>query len=253
MCKSATNVHEDYLKNNYYNFNVRSEYSHTFAEKHNFHILAGMQIEDLKEAKFGLQRNGIMIASKPEINMTTGLENGTAVTPSLNGERNEWATVGVFGRLNYDYKGKYLLEANVRGDGSSRFRKGNQWKVFPSVSLGWNVAEESFFEGARGFMDMFKLRFSYGSLGNQNTDNWYYTFQTPSASPSGGGWLQNGVKPNVASAPGLVSETLTWETIETYNVGVDWGFLNNRLTGSFNWYIRNTKDMVGKRPRCLTS
>ena len=97
-------------------------------------------------------------------------------------------------------------------------------------------------------MNTFKLRLSYGSLGNQNTDNWYYTFQTLSASPSSGSWLQNGAKPNNASAPSLVSESLTWETIETYNIGVDWGFFNNRLTGSFNWYIRNTKDMVGKAP-----
>lgn len=245
---ATTHVHEDYQKNNYYNFNVRSEYSFSLEDKHNFHILAGMQIEDMKETKFGLQRSGIMINGKPQIDTTSGLENGTIVSPSVNGERNEWATVGIFGRLNYDYMGKYLLEANVRGDGSSRFRKGNQWKVFPSVSLGWNIAQEDFFEPARGIMNTFKLRLSYGSLGNQNTDNWYYTFQTLSVNPASGGWLQNGVKPNVASAPSLVSETLTWETIETYNAGVDWGFLNNRLTGSFNWYIRNTKDMVGRAP-----
>ena len=247
--RSATSyVHEDFLKENYYNFNVRTEYSFSLAEIHNFHIMGGMQIEDLKQTKFGLQRNGIMISTKPEVDITSGLENGEAVPPSVNGGRNEWATVGVFGRLNYDYKGKYLFEANVRGDGSSRFRKGNQWKVFPSVSLGWNISHEDFFESVRSIMNTFKLRLSYGSLGNQNTDNWYYTFQTLSASPSSGSWLQNGAKPNNASAPGLVSESLTWETIETYNIGVDWGFFNNRLTGSFNWYIRNTKDMVGKAP-----
>ena len=245
---ATSNVHEDYLKNNYYNFNARTEYAFSIAEKHNFSILGGMQIEDMKQTKFGMQRSGIMINGKPQINTTSGLENGTVVPPSVNGERNEWATVGVFGRLNYDYMGKYLLEANVRGDGSSRFRKGNQWKVFPSVSLGWNIAQEDFFESARNIMNTFKVRVSYGSLGNQNTDNWYYTFQTLSVSPSSGSWLQNGAKPNVASAPKLVSESLTWETIETYNAGLDWGFLNNRLTGSFNWYIRNTKDMVGKAP-----
>jgi TonB-linked SusC/RagA family outer membrane protein len=246
--KSTTNVHEDYLKNNYYNFNARTEYSFSLAEKHNFHILGGMQIENLKETKFGLQRSGILIAEKPEINMTTGLEGTTTVSPSVSGERNEWGTVGIFGRLNYDYDGKYLLEVNMCNDGSSRFRKGKQWKTFPSVSAGWNIARENFFEEAKNVVDMLKIRLSYGSLGNQNTDNWYYTFQTLSATPSGGTWLQNGVKPNVASAPGLVSETLTWETIETYNAGLDWGFLKNRLTGSFNWYIRNTKDMVGYAP-----
>uniref|UniRef100_UPI00359CB1BF SusC/RagA family TonB-linked outer membrane protein n=1 Tax=Bacteroides thetaiotaomicron TaxID=818 RepID=UPI00359CB1BF len=246
---SSSNVHEDYLKNNYYNFNVRSEYSFSLHEKHNFHLMGGMQIEDLKETKFGLQRSGLIIDGKPEINMTTGWQNGEAVTPDTNGERNQWATVGIFGRFNYDYKSRYLFEANVRGDGSSRFRKGHQWKVFPSFSLGWNLAEENFMKNTRSWLDMFKIRLSYGSLGNQNTDNWYYTYITMSASPTGSSWLQNGQKVPTATAPGLVSENLTWETIETYNVGVDWAFLSNRLTGSFNWYIRNTKDMVGKAPR----
>ena len=144
----TSNVHEDYL-NNYYNFNVRSEYSLSLAEKHNFHVMAGMQIEDLKETKFGLQRNGLIIDTKPEINMTTGTENGVAVTPDTNGERNEWATVGVFGRFNYDFLSRYLLEVNLRADGSSRFRKGHQWKTFPSFSVGWNVAEENFMKDTR--------------------------------------------------------------------------------------------------------
>lgn len=244
--RSTTNVHEDYLKNNYYNLNVRSEYSFTLAKKHNFHVMGGFQVEDLKETKFGLQRSGLIINTKPEINMTTGYENGEAVTPNTNGERNEWATVGIFGRFNYDYLSRYLFEANVRADGSSRFRKGHQWKTFPSFSLGWNVAEEPFMESTRSWLDMFKVRLSYGSLGNQNTDNWYYTYVTLSADPIGGSWLQNGSKTATASAPGLVSEDLTWETIETYNVGFDWALLGSRLTGSFNWYVRNTKNMVGK-------
>ncbi len=246
---STSNVHEDYLKNNYYNFSVRSEYSLSLQEKHNFHIMAGMQVEDLKETKFGLQRSGLIIDGKPEINMTTGWEDNKAVTPDTNGERNQWATVGIFGRFNYDYQSRYLFEVNVRGDGSSRFRKGHQWKVFPSFSLGWNVAEEHFMTNTRNWLDMLKVRLSYGSLGNQNTDNWYYTYMTMSASPTGGAWLQEGQKVPTATAPKLVSENLTWETIETYNAGIDWAFLNNRLSGSFNWYIRNTKDMVGKAPR----
>lgn len=246
--KSTSNVHEDYYKENYYNFTIRTEYSHSFVEKHNFHIMAGWQVEDLKQTQFGLQRSGIMIAGKPEVDMTTGLENGTAVTPSTNGSRNQWATVGAFGRLNYDFLGRYLFEANVRADGSSRFRKGHQWRVFPSFSVGWNIAQEHFFEKLAHTINLLKVRLSYGSLGNQNTDNWYYTYQTLSASASSGAWLQNGHKTNIAYAPGLVSESLTWEKIETYNIGLDFGLFNSRLTGSFNWYVRNTKDMVGRAP-----
>lgn len=151
----------------------------------------------------------------------------------------------MFGRLNYDYKSRYLVELNLRGDGSSRFRKGHQWKTFPSFSLGWNMAEEKFMESTRNWLDMLKLRFSYGSLGNQNTNDWYYTYLKLSTNPTGGTWLQNGVKVPTVSTPGLVSSSLTWERIETYNYGIDWAMLNNRLTGSFNWYVRNTKDMVG--------
>lgn len=247
---SNSNVHEDFLKENYYNFNIRSEYSLTLNDSHNFHLLGGFQAENLKQTAFGLQRNGIMVDSKPEVDLTNGLDgSGKPITPSVNGGRNEWSVAGFFGRFNYDYLGRYLLEVNVRADGSSRFRKGNQWRTFPSVSVGWNIAREEFFKPLTNTIDLLKLRASYGSLGNQNTNNWYYTYLTMNASSSNGSWLQNGAKPNTASAPGLVSESLTWEKIETYNIGVDWGLLRNRLTGSFDYYVRNTKDMIGNSQR----
>lgn len=246
---NSSNVHEDYYKENYYNFNVYSEYTHTFAEKHNFHIMAGFQAENLKQTEFGLQNSGIMFSEKPEVDLTTGLDySGNSVTPSVNGARNDWATAGFFGRLNYDYEGKYLAEVNLRYDGTSRFRKGNQWKLFPSFSLGWNIAREAFFEPLTETVGMLKLRASYGSLGNQNTDNWYPTYQTMTVESSSGEWLMSGSQPNVATSPGLVSSSLTWETIESYNIGLDWGLFNNRLTGSFDFYVRNTKDMVGAAP-----
>lgn len=246
---NSSNVHEDYYKENYYNFNVYTEYTHTFNKVHNFHVMGGFQAENLKQTQFGLQRNGIMFPDKPEVDLTTGLDYyGNEVTPSTNGSRNEWATAGFFARVNYDYKEKYLIEANLRADGTSRFRKGNQWKAFPSVSVGWNIARESFFEPINDVIGTLKLRASYGSLGNQNTTNWYQTYQTMSVGSSNGTWLMNGKMPNTATAPGLVSTSLTWETIETYNIGLDWGLFNNRLTGSFDYYIRNTKDMVGYAP-----
>lgn len=246
---SSSNVHEDFSKENYYNFSARSEYSLTLNDSHNFRLMGGFQSENLKQTVFGLQRNGIMIDSKPVVDLTTGLDiNGNPITPSVNGARNEWTTAGFFGRFNYDFMGKYLLELNLRTDGSSRFRSGNRWKTFPSASVGWNVAQESFFEPLKETINQFKIRASYGSLGNQNTDNWYYTYQTMSVSASSGSWLQNGIRPNVAYAPGLVSENLTWETVESTNIGIDFGLFKNRLSGSYDYYIRNTKDMVGPAP-----
>lgn len=247
--KNNSNVHEDYYKENYYNFNAYTEYNHTFNQTHNLHIMGGFQAEDLKQTQFGLQRNGIMFPGKPEVDLTTGLDyNGNEVVPSTNGSRNEWTTAGFFARVNYDYQGKYLIEGNLRADGTSRFRKGNQWKAFPSVSVGWNIARENFFEPINDVIGILKLRASYGSLGNQNTTNWYQTYQTMTVGSSDGTWLMNGKQPNTATAPGLVSTSLTWETIETYNIGLDWGLFNNRLTGSFDYYIRNTKNMVGNAP-----
>ena len=246
---NSSNVHEDYYKENYYNFNAYTEYTHTFNEVHNLHVMGGFQAENLKQTQFGLQRNGVMFPGKPEVDLTTGLDYfGNEVTPQTNGSRNEWSTAGFFARVNYDYQGKYLIEGNLRADGTSRFRKGNQWKAFPSVSVGWNIARENFFEPINDVIGTLKLRASYGSLGNQNTTNWYQTYQTMSVGSSDGSWLMNGKKPNTATAPGLVSTTLTWETIESYNIGLDWGLFNNRLTGSFDYYIRNTKDMVGNAP-----
>jgi TonB-linked SusC/RagA family outer membrane protein len=122
------------------------------------------------------------------------------------------------------------------------------WKLFPSVSLGWNIAREKFWENLAGTVNTLKLRASYGSLGNQNINNWYQTYQTIAYNSVAGSWLQNGAKPNTTSAPGLVSALLTWEKVESYDLGLDFGAFNNRLTGTFDYYIRNTKDMVGNAP-----
>lgn len=244
-----SNVHEDEKKENYLNFQAYSEYSFTLAQKNNFHVMAGFQAEQLKQLVFGLQTNGILDPSKPEIDTTTGAGgDGSAIVPATNGARNQWQTAGFFGRFNYNFDERYLLEFNIRRDGSSRFRRDKMWKTFPSVSLGWNIANEKFFSKLSKTVNLLKLRASYGSLGNQNTTDWYRTYQTITFNPNAGGWLQNGLKPNTTSAPGLVSPTLTWEKVESYDIGLDFAVLNNRLTGTFDWYIRDTKDMVGNAP-----
>lgn len=241
-------VHEGERKDNYLNFQAYTEYSWNLAEKHNFHVMAGFQAEQFKRVEFGATRDGIIDPSKSEIDLTTGTSyGGDVVIPDVYGRRNQWQTAGFFGRINYNFMERYLFEANLRYDGTSRFRKDNMWKLFPSFSLGWRIKEENFLKDVE-WMSNLKLRLSYGSLGNQNTNNWYQTYQTVSFNPSAGNWLQNGSKPNTTSAPGLVSTTLTWETIQSYNVGLDFGFWDNRLWGSVDYFIRDTKDMVGNAP-----
>ena len=244
-----SNVHEDEFKDNYLNFQLYTEYNKSIAEKHNFHIMGGFQCEQLRRTEFGLQRNGIIDPEKSEVDLTNGLSyQGVAITPNVNGARNQWQTAGFFGRINYNYAERYLAELNLRYDGTSKFRSDKMWKLFPSISLGWRISEENFMKDTKDWLSNLKLRLSYGSLGNQNIDNWYQTYQTIAYRAFTGYWLQNGQKTNTTSAPGLVSSLLTWEKVESYNVGLDFGFFNNRLTGSFDYFVRNTKNMVGKAP-----
>ena len=136
-----SNVHEDEYKDNYLNFQAYTEYTWSLAEKHNFHVMGGFQTEQLKRTQFGLQRNGILDPTKSEVDLTNGLSySGEAIVPDVNGSRNQWQTAGFFGRVNYNYDEKYLFEANLRYDGTSRFRSDKMWKLFPSAPLGWNIA-----------------------------------------------------------------------------------------------------------------
>jgi TonB-linked SusC/RagA family outer membrane protein len=248
LSTSSSHVHEDQLKDNYANTNLYSEYTHSLGE-HTLKGMVGFQAELSQRLQFSVQREGIIIPELPEIDLTSGIDNnGNPVVPAVSGSRNHWATAGFFGRINYDYKQKYLLEANLRYDGSSRFRRETRWALLPSVSVGWNMAYEDFWQPLSEYVGNLKFRFSYGELGNQNTSSWYPTYQTMSVVSSNGSWLLNNAKPNTASAPGLVSSTLTWERVKTINIALDFGALNNRLTGSFDYFNRYTLDMVGPAP-----
>ncbi|MDE5710593.1 MAG: SusC/RagA family TonB-linked outer membrane protein, partial [Bacteroides sp.] len=121
---SSSNVHEGQLKENYMNINAYTEYSYSLESGHNFKGMVGFQAEQLKMTEFGLQRNGIIVPGQPEVDITTGQDYyGNTITPSTNGARYAWSTAGFFGRVNYDYQGKYLAEVNLRYDGTSRFRR----------------------------------------------------------------------------------------------------------------------------------
>lgn len=245
----SSNVHEDYYKENFFNVNLYTNYNWTVAEKNDFHVMLGFQTENMKQLAYGLQRNGILVPDLPVVDLTSGLSpKGDPVTPSVNGSRNEWDTAGFFGRINYSYDSRYLLEANLRYDGTSRFRSNRRWIWLPSFSAGWNIANEKFWEECAEICNQLKLRVSYGVLGNQNTTNWYQTYRVLDPKASDGGWLQGGLKPNTLAFPGLVSTELTWEKVYNWNIGLDFALLNSRLRGSFDYYIRSTKNMVGPAP-----
>ena len=233
-------VSEYSLKTTYLNPTVYSNYNFSLKEKHNFTILGGFQAEIMKYRDMEGARTGLVTTDLPVLNLTTDADSYT-----LKGLYKNWKNAGFFGRINYDYNGKYLVEGNLPYDGSSRFRRGNRWILTPSFSLGWNVARENFWEKLADVVEVFKLRVSYGELANQNTTSWYPTYQTLGVTTNGGKWLQNGALTSVASVPGLISTSLSWEKIKNTNIGFDFGALNNRLTGSFDYFWRKTKNMVG--------
>lgn len=247
--KGTSYLYDEHLKEDYWNLNVYSTYEKMFNEAHSLKVMIGTQIEEKKQSFSYVSKNGLMVDDMPEFDLTTGTDgNGNELTPSIVGNSKEWATAGFFGRVNYVYRDRYLAEFNLRYDGTSRFRRGNRWQTSPSVSLGWNIANENFWQPISNTVNALKLRFSYGELGNQNTTEWYPTYRMMTLGAYDGGWIEGLKKPNTAIVGDLVSTLLTWETVRTWNVGLDFGLFNNRLTGSFDYYTRFTDNMVGPAP-----
>lgn len=235
-------ITERAYKENFFNMNVYSEYGKTFNEAHFFKVMVGFNSELSKDRDFKGYRDGLITNSLPTIDTATGDEKITK------GSYDQWATAGFFGRVNYNYKERYLFEANLRYDGTSRFLAEKRWNLFPSFSAGWNIAREDFMEPFSQNVSQLKIRGSYGQLGNQNTESLYPFYSLMPIEASNCNWLLNGVKPNKISPAPLISRYLTWETVESWGIGLDFGFLNNRLIGSVDYFSRMTKDMVGPAP-----
>ena len=222
----------------YQAFNVFAEYSLSLAEKHNFKVLVGYNQEKKHNKYHWVGRKNLIDNDTPQINLAYG-------DTSTSGSESMWATNGLFFRFNYDFMGKYLFEFNGREDGSSKFAKGNRYAFFPSGSVAWRVSEEKFFEPLRSWWDNLKIRASYGSLGNQNVSGNFPYLATYGVSTKAG-VLLGGTRPVAVYAPGLVSSSFTWETVNQLDLGIDGTWLNNRLSASFDWYRRDTKDMLTK-------
>ena len=224
-------------KRRYQSVNLYTNYLFTLAEDHNFTLMGGYQEEDNNYSYLFNQVTDLISTTNPGLGLSTGDQ-------TITDTRNGWATRGFFGRINYDYKGLYLLEANGRYDGSSRFASDNRWGFFPSVSLGWNLSREAFMEKTTDVLSNLKLRASWGLLGNQSGAALYTFASTMGTQPLGSYYFQDG-RDMIINAPGVVDPYTTWEKVESKNVGVDFGFLGNSLTGTFDLFQRDTKDMLG--------
>lgn len=225
----------------YYNaFNAFAEYTFSLKEKHNFKVMVGYNQENKHKKYHYAGRKNLIDSSNPSLNLAYG-------DMAMNGSETHWSVNGFFARINYDYKGKYLLELNGRYDGSSKFPHGDRYAFFSSASVAWRVSEEKFWEPIRGWFDNFKLRASYGSLGNQALDESRYgnfPYLATYGINTKYGALLNGTRPVAVSVPGLVSASFTWETVNQIDFGFDASFFGGRLNTSFDWYRRNTKDML---------
>lgn len=227
-----------YANTRYQSINLYTNYMFSLADKHNFTVMAGYQEENNDYSWMKNSITGLYSTANPNVGMGTG---DKVVVDTRNG----WATRGFFGRINYDFDGKYLVEVNGRYDGSSRFAKGNRWGFFPSVSLGWNIHREKFMQKTEGFLSNLKLRASYGLLGNQANAALYTFASTMSINNGLGNYIFSDGRHMYTNPPAVVNPNTTWEKVESKNIGLDFGFFGNALTGTVDIFQRDTKDMLG--------
>lgn len=231
---------------NYYSANVFANYDDTFGKDKTHHVsgVFGFNYETMRLKKVGASGENLTSTSLDDLNLVGQNANGEVLT-SVSGGQSEYALAGFFGRLNYDYKGRYLFEVSGRYDGSSRFAAGSRWGFFPSGSLGWRISEEPFFKPLSRYVDNLKLRASFGSLGNQNVSSYYTYMRLISISDFGGYSFGEGSSmAKYANLGAPVSSDLTWETAQQWDFGFDLTMLKNRLNITVDGYIRNTLDML---------
>ncbi|MBG0858974.1 MAG: TonB-dependent receptor [Bacteroidales bacterium] len=224
-----TNDRSQYIATNFY-----TEYENTLAGAHYLKVLVGYNYEQSTWQRVRVQRNGLIFEDASDLNLALGQSISTA------GGWDRWNIAGGFGRINYAFKDRYLIEINGRYDGSSKFPSDQRFAFFPSYSAGWRISRESFWNVSDKIISDLKLRASYGSLGNGNISSYTYVEQL---SISQSGRVLLGARPQYTRNPGVIPLGLTWETATTINIGLDLTALSDRLRFVGDAYIRNTTDM----------
>lgn len=227
--------------------------------KHNFDILVGQEMLKYKFEEMSAGRDGFVLETPDYMYLSSGEENFRN-----NGGATSYALSSFFGKINYAYDNRYLLSFTLRRDGSSRFGVNNRWGTFPAFSLGWRITEEAFFEGARSTVSDLKLRYGWGKTGNQEIDNYaayglyvarYYTDATwgrdqGTAYDISG--ANQGTLPSGFIRTQRPNENLKWEATTQHNAGIDFGLLDQKFTGSLDYFIKKTDDILVKPPYIAT-
>ena len=204
---------------------------------HNLNVMLGANLDKSEYEYLYYERHAMQDENLPELALCSE-------DYSYSHSHSHSGSAGVFGRINYDYKGIYLIELSGRYDGSSKFPTHTQWAFFPSGSVGYRISEEAYFQEAKEYVSNLKVRASYGVIGNQEIGSNMF-LETMSKTTNGVSWLGTGSsKYDYFGQPKMVDPTLTWETIATTNIGIDLGFLNNDLNVNFDWYQRMTTGML---------
>ena len=223
--------------------NVFVTYEDTFKDAHHLTVMAGGNLEYSYRKNLSTVGYNLLTDELNDFDLV-GL-NGDGIKEFMaSGGQSEYALLGFFGRINYDYKGRYLLEVSGRYDGTSRFAKGSRWGLFPSASAGWRISEEDWFKPAKNVVSNLKLRLSYGSLGNQNVAAYKFIRKVETHDFAGFSFGEGSSTASYTSLSAPNAGDLTWETSQQYNLGIDAGLFKDRLTFTAEAYIRDTKDML---------
>lgn len=230
---SYDRVRKERSMNNRHAANLFATYDKSI-ENHNFKFMAGANAELFERDKIWSQRLGLLDQKYPELSLSTGSVTGSS-------EASHWSTLGFFGRINYDFADKYLVEVLARYDGSSRFNKSNVWGFFPAASVGYVLTKEDYMDWSKSFLDFFKVRASLGSVGNQTVPSGLYLSTLQSSASN---WVVDGVNQNTMTTPSVVSRDLTWETVTTTEIGFDASLFQNKVDLTFNRYRRTISDLI---------
>jgi TonB-linked SusC/RagA family outer membrane protein len=224
----------------YHALNVYATYEKKLRQDHLISFMAGLNREDSYFELLNAKMSNMINPNLPYLDGGTG-----TIQPDANGFDgfSEYAVAGYFYRFNYTFKGKYLFETTGRYDGSSKFPEGNRWGFFPSFSLGWRIADESFMKILKSALSDLKIRASYGNVGNQSIGNYLY-YAGMTTRPTSNWADASGVRYLTLNPPSLISTDFTWEKVTTINLGVDFGLFNNKFSGVFDIYRRDTKGML---------
>ena len=239
----ANRLDEAVNTNQYYSTNIFGTYDDTFNQAHHLSVVGGMNYEAWKNKNISAYGENLVSTDLDDLDLVGQNAEGATIT-GVGGGQNEYALLGIFGRINYDYKSRYLFEVSGRYDGTSRFASGSRWGFFPSASAGWRISEESFFQPVRQWIDNLKVRGSFGSLGNQNISSYYSFARLISISSLGYTFGEGSVLPKYSSLSAPIASGMTWETAQQWDFGFDLTMLGNRLNLTGDGYIRDTKDML---------